>query len=384
MKFLKIFIKFLFLFFLLTNIFCNTNQIKQNLKKHDPKKQIDLKKFFSLSHSPFKNEQIFTDPLSLYNAAKDTLRYFKERKFFSRYYVNPKDFSTQILSWQKTMQTLEFIVQTIEEDQKNNSEFKILDPNFLSKNFKFIKWAGDIETAFQNKIVIPEHTCGKIPKNQIRLTNYAIFRTTGSYLKTKKYSCPLYQIVDQEFAEKDRLKFTKQQILSGVLNNPKYKNKVNPIVWLDRDGLEDAIMQGSLVVEMPDGIIRIFNVDKSNGIDFDKIIKDLKAQKRYWYFKELQKDVIENNITHLNHGQAIFAGDINNIGIGKLISVIYTNPVTKQKEARLGVLCDTGGAFKDNLYQLDYFMGIFDDKKNFYSQIRHLPNTVEAYILAKR
>ncbi|MCF7799601.1 hypothetical protein K9M16_01220 [Candidatus Babeliales bacterium] len=378
MRFLKFFILILILF---TNIFC------QNSKK------IDLKKFFSLSHSPFNNnnfsnkfsnKEIFTDISSLYNATRDSLRYFKEKELFAYHFVKPRDFTVQILSWQRTMQTLEFILQTIEEDKKNNSKFRILDPNFINKNFKFIKWSGDIETAFQNKIVIPEYADGKIPKNQIRLTNYAIFKTTGSYLKTKKYSCALYQIIAQEFAEKDRFKFTKQQIIDGALNTINYKNKIKPIVWLDRDGLEDAIMQGSIVVEMPDGKNRIFNVDKSNGMDFDKIIKDLKAQKRYWYFKELEQNTIENNITHLNHGQAIFAGDINNIGIGKLISVVYINPVTKQKEARLGVLCDTGGAFKDNLYQLDYFMGIFDDKKHFYSQIRHLPNTVEAYILAKK
>jgi len=341
--------------------------------------QVDVSKFFSLTNSPFKNEQVITDPSALCEAAKDTLKYFNDRKLFNARFVHPRDFGTHVMSSQKTKQTLEKIIKIIEEDK-----FRILDPEFLNKTFKFIKWSGDTKSALKNNVVIPEAVSGRIPKGQIRLTNYAIFKTDGSYEKTDKYNCALYEVIDSSFVKSDRFKFTKQDVVAGILYNDLYKNKIKPLVWISRDGLEDAIMQGSIVVVMPDNKKRVFNVDKSNGIAYDKVLKDLKAQKRYWYFKEIKRDQMASSNAHLNHGQAIFAGDIHHIGIGKIIAILYTNPVNKKKEIRLGVLADTGGAFLNNLYQLDYFMGIFNNKSNFYSHIRYLPNTVEAFVLASR
>jgi len=354
----------------------------------------------------------------LCEAAKDTLKYFNDRKLFNARFVHPREFGTHVMSSQKTKQTLEKIIKIIEEDisfdktlrdathqdatllranGRGSKPFdktlrqaqgerccRILDPEFLNKNFKFIKWSGDTKSALKNNVVIPEAVSGRIPKGQIRLTNYAIFKTDGSYEKTDKYNCALYEVIDSSFVKSDRFKFTKQDVVAGILYNDLYKNKIKPLVWISRDGLEDAIMQGSIVVVMPDNKKRVFNVDKSNGIAYDKVLKDLKAQKRYWYFKEIKRDQMASSNAHLNHGQAIFAGDIHHIGIGKIIAILYTNPVNKKKEIRLGVLADTGGAFLNNLYQLDYFMGIFNNKSNFYSHIRYLPNTVEAFVLASR
>jgi len=140
-------------------------------------------------------------------------------------------------------------------------------------------------------------------------------------------------------------------------------------------------MQGSILVKMPDNNYRLFNVDKNNGYVYDKKIKDPKDQKRYWYFREI-KDRKKENV-FLDKGGAIFAGDIYNIGLGKIIAIMYQNPSTKKEEIRVGVLADAGGAFTNNLYQLDLFAGVFRSKSKFNQWLSNLPNAVEAYILVK-
>ena len=180
----------------------------------------------------------------------------------------------------------------------------------------------------------------------------------GSYKKTKQYCCALYQILDDHICKK----YSKQQILSGILNQPSNKGKVRPIVWLSRSDFEDSLMQGTVIVKMPDGKERVFMANQSNGIDYDKNNKDPWQQKRYWYFKEdkSSKWSVEQFKKRLSNRQnVVFAGDIFNIGLGKIIALKHINPFTQKHEIRLGVVADTGGAFVKNLYQLDFFAGFF-------------------------
>ena len=100
-------------------------------------------------------------------------------------------------------------------------------------------------------------------------------------------------------------------------------------------------------------------------------------------FEIQDKNFSKTNGVLLNHSGAVFAGDIYNIGLGKIIAIKYKNPLSKCDEVRLGVLADSGGALTNNLYQLDLFMGVFDNKDKFKSRIRNMPNSVEAYILVK-
>jgi hypothetical protein len=58
--------------------------------------------------------------------------------------------------------------------------------------------------------------------------------------------------------------------------------------------------------------------------------------------------------------------------------------MTKKRELNLGVLADTGGAFVNNIYQLDLFLGMFNNKKALKNQQRNFPNTTQALILYKR
>jgi len=110
-------------------------------------------------------------------------------------------------------------------------------------------------------------------------------------------------------------------------------------------------------------------------------------QERYWFFKEIKN--LETLPLHrrshlLTCGGAVFAGDITQLGLGKVIVITYKNPRTKKNELRVGVLADTGAAFTQNAAQLDFFAGIFDDKKGFENILRNFPDMVNAYLLIKK
>lgn len=53
-------------------------------------------------------------------------------------------------------------------------------------------------------------------------------------------------------------------------------------------------------------------------------------------------------------------------------------------EHRLAVLADTGGAFADNHYQLDYLGGFFRDWKDYINTYRTFPDYFEARILVRK
>jgi len=327
----------------------------------------------------FTNETIKIDPETLCKAASYAIDYYfvtdEENKL-----ISSKLLENDFISSKSTKQTLDFIIQTIAEDEKNQSKKpRILDPKFLEKHFIFIKWCGDKQGAKQHNV--------SVENEKIRLTHYAVFSSNGSHEKSEQFPCALYEIISEEFDTSKRFDYTKQDVIDGALEDKEFKRHVNPLIWLPRQGLEDALLQGSVVAIMPNGQEKIFNVDKNNGIDYDRTIKDSWKQRRYWYFKEIGNTKNYHDVQHLklvSLGGVVFAGDIKNFGIGKIVAIRYTNPYTKKKELLLGVLADKGGAFENNLYQLDLFEGIFYNKKKFREHIKQYPDTVEAYFLKKK
>ena len=320
---------------------------------------------------PFSNEFVATNPYNLMQAAQDTLNFIHQNGKKSSCLIVPPHLS-HVLTVKNIENTLEFIISTIKQDMPSG-KFRILNADFLNENFNFIKWNADRQSALGNGVNLPYG-------GMIRLTNYAIFSVPGCYQKTKQCCCPLYQILDSHICKK----YSKQQILSGVLSHPSNKGKARPIVWLSRPDFEDSLMQGTVIVRMPDGKERVFMANQSNGIDYDKNNKDPWKQKRYWYFKEDRnsKWSVEQFKKRLNSRQnVLFAADIFNIGLGKIIALKHINPFTQKREIRLGVVADTGGAFVKNLYQLDFFAGIFQNRQDFTNHIKHLPMRTEAYIL---
>lgn len=344
-----------------------TTPNKNSIQKTMPNSE----QFFDLSQTPFSNEFVATNPYYLMQAAQDTLNFLNSTKGKQNDCIAPKHFNS-VLPREKIESTLKFIISTIKQDMHKN-KFRILDPNFLNNNFNFVRWKADASTAQKNGIRLPQD-------GQIRLTSYAIFCVRGNTHKTKAFPCAIYQAFDSNIA----LKFTKQQVLAGILEKPENKKYVRALAWLSRDDFEDAIMQGTIMIKLPDDKERVFVANISNNIEYDRKESDPRHQRRYWFFKEAKNSnwTIEQLKKRLKNRQnVIFAGDIYNIGIGKIIAIKHPNPITHKNEIRLGVLADTGGAFVRNLYQLDLFAGIFNSRAELSAYLKNIPIKAEAYIL---
>ena len=359
---------------------------------------------FTFQSAPFKNrENVITKPQDLLLAAQDALNYIKKHrsKYFKRIVhpgrVFPKKFK---LREKHIKNTLAFIVNTLNKDlrrarRKNfDGSFRIQDPEFLNKNFKFIRWIGDPVGAKKNGAVLePE---------KIRVTKYLILKVPGRNKKQGKFKCALYSAPKDErrMSRKQikrnrdkltRFKYTKQDIVKGVLDK---KRLAEPLVWLTREGLEEALMQGSVVVAMPDGQELMFNIDKDNGISFDHKLSSKRKQKRYWYFcqRPIGSEVLKSKCkkNRCRDSKVVYvpevtcAGDVYNLGLGKIIALRYKNLESSKEEIRLCVLSDTGGAFKNNLYQIDFLSGFFDSKKDFQDYISKMPEYMKAYFLLRK
>lgn len=333
-----------------------------------------LKNYFRPLHATFNGISVVTDAAALARLARDTLTYIDVCASKRPDIIDPCGMH-QIISPEEVQRTLQFIVKTFEYDQTHGTHL-LNDPRFLSANFDIVDWKADAVRASKHNLVLPD-------SGAIRVTNYAIFCVQGSVHKTKEYSCALYNLKN----ESARTKYTKQEIIAGVFEKTKNKKCVAPLVWLTRGGLEDALMQGTVMVTCADKMCKIFNVHKNNGIAYDKNVTDMKQQKRYWFFKEVSSCQRDNGITQQKiegRKEVVFAGDVYNIGIGKLIALLYRNNVTEKPEIRLGILADMGGAFINNLYQLDLFSGIFTSREQWREQTAHLPCYAHAYILCKK
>ncbi len=362
-----------------------SNQVKAFVIDHFPKhakksytslqaKQQELSLFFSPTRLTFApNVSVVTDPLALVSVAQDTLRYLEHAEKHAPGTVRPPVFDKKILSTDKVKQTLKFIIDLIEQD-KETGNYRILDPDFINQNFGVIKWHGDEETA-------REHGKTQVKDGKILLTHYVAFCCNGSYRQTKQQPYALYKML----GDHQPFLYTKQKVLTGVLSSSSYKDKVKPLVWLSREDLESVMLQGLGFITMPDGKVRLFHVHVHNNIPYDQTIKKPSDQRRYWYFKETQDDAVaQQRESYEQRKDVIFAGDVYNIGIGKLVLLTYQNLITRNQESRLGIIADTGAAFHNNLYQLDTFVGMVSSHQQLRKQVGHMLDTVNAYIIYKK
>lgn len=345
-----------------------------------PKKEyfsadFDMSRHFSLVQPNFERECVSADPISLQHAVRDALLFFKRYNKTHARVMAPQPFSTQILSYKKSIETLAFIDQTIEED-KATGVFRIQDPAFLAQNLGFVAWKPYYEQTHKR-----EHKATSDKK--IRLTSYVIYRAPGSYEKTAEHSCALYQLVNS----KKHLSLTKQDVLAGALEeNPQYAACVKPLAWVSPATLEEAMLQGTVLLVMPDKQERAFTVNLSNGHKFNAKLRGLSKQKIYWFFLERNnKDDVKTLIDRSNRRKGIvFAGDLHALGLGKIIAIQYFNKKNKRRELRLGVLGDTGSAFDRNLYHLDLFGGIISSKNELKSYLSNFPPAVKAFIVYRK
>lgn len=260
------------------------------------------------------------------------------------------------------------------------------DPNFIKQHFEFVRWYPDTQRAKQ--LSAHKSLLQHLPQDRILMTKYYVHLAKATTHATNATPYPLYALPADESSlsleqanaipSLTRFKYGKQAILKGAL-----KNLAVPIAYLSREDLESALLQGTVVAEFADSQRRaIFNVHRNNNIAYDRT-KTPYAQERFWYFKQVDgikgygKDA-EHKITVVP--EVTFAADITQFGLGKLLMVQYPD---KQgaRVSKIGVFADTGGAFADNLYQVDYLVGSYPGKEAYTKAVHTLPDYVDAYFM---
>ena len=291
----------------------------------------------------------------------------------------------------KVKQTLAFICQTYREDVRAKRNSRLHDEVFLRQHFDFYRWAPDVKTAraiaLKSTNEVKTRMLNAIPEDKIFLTKYYTKLLTASEVKTSVYNQALYALpydeqgLDLEEANENlslaRHQYTRQQVIAGVLEK---KKLAKPLIWLTEEALHDVLLQGTGVVEV-NGKRRYFNVHRNNGIAYDYAIGK-REQARYWYFSEVPSimgygETLDSKIAI--SPQVSFAGNVADLGLGKLFMVSYE--LAGEKVARLGVLSDQGGAFDNNLFQLDLLVDSYFGWQDYHQANKQLPDYAKAWLM---
>ncbi|MCC5612398.1 hypothetical protein LC612_38255 [Nostoc sp. CHAB 5834] len=253
------------------------------------------------------------------------------RKYFQDYSSQDPDIlrtgilATQGVTVPDVLKTLDFMIAVLKEDIANNRATRLQDPKFINSNFRVIKW-----TAYNPK---------DKKQKQLRITKYAVFTHSGSRKKNSNFNTPIYSLKDNYNKNPFYTKYTKQDVLSGIYEpGGKEFGKVKSLAYLTRIGLEEALMQGTILINFTDGYRAFFNVDRNNGMSYIRGLKAT-AQKRYWYFREV--DAIKGYGYKIDAKISIkpgvtFAGDVLNIGLGRVIVIEHTKG--GRKHLQMGVI----------------------------------------------
>ncbi|WP_237716264.1 hypothetical protein [Moritella dasanensis] len=289
----------------------------------------------------------------------------------------------------RVKRTLNFICQVEQEDKLAGTESRLMDADFIAKHFDVIRWMPDKNQA--QGFAKDKPLLKNIPDDKILLTKYYIKLAKGTAKQTPETPYALYAIPNDEKdltleqANADlsltRHQLTKQDVITGILDKDKL---AEPMVWLSRYDLEDSLMQGTVKVDISSGdnnsaeiTSQFFNVHRNNGIGYKRNLKK-EEQGRYWYFKKTESVMgygKDANYKIPVYPLVTVAGDLAHLGLGKLIMLTHNG------ESRLTVLADTGGAFENNQYQLDYLGGYFKNWDDYINTYRTFPDYFEARIL---
>jgi hypothetical protein len=311
------------------------------------------------------------NPADMLSVLMSTRKYFEERSGSDPDVQRQGILATQGVTVADIMKTLDFMILTLQEDIQAKRPIRLQDSTFLNANFRVIQW-----TAFNPTLK---------KEQRLRMTKYAVFSHPGSRTPTAEFDLALYALKSNPDADRVRSKYTKQDVVKSIYEpGGKEFGTVEPLAYLNREGLESALIEGTVSIEFTDGTSAFFNVDRNNGIPFHKGVPPIEQQ-RYWYFRQVDNikgygRTVDTKIS-IKPG-VTFAGDVLNIGLGRM--VVTEDASGGKSGLRMGVIADTGGAFLPNLHQLDFLAGVFDSKAKFNDRIRKLPEYIKAYILVKR
>jgi hypothetical protein len=307
----------------------------------------------------------------LLTVLSNTRKYFQDYAHQDPLVLRSGVLESQGVSVQDVLKTLDFMIAVLQEDIAHGRTTRLKDPNFITTHFRVIKWS--------------PYNPHRSNQTKLRITKYAVFTHPGSHTRTATFNTPIYSLKSNFSQNKFYTRYTKKDVLSGIYESGgKEQGKVETLAYLTRNGLEEALMEGTILVDFVDGSKAFFNVDRNNEMSYIRGVPAAE-QKRYWYFKQV--DAIKGYGYKIDAKISIlpkvtFAGDVLNIGLGKVIVTEYIQG--GEKHLHLGVIADTGGAFLPNLHQLDYLAGIFRNQQDFEEHSRVLPDYVTAYILVKK
>lgn len=328
-------------------------------------RQLEAAEVFALEEPSWQDQDFATDPQDLAFVARSALVYLDLNEG-SDPAAGPGIFSELGVDLKRVKDTLQFIIEVGEQDRGQPVQ-RLQDPAFILEHFEVYRWSADIEAAAARRIALDP--------GQIRLTRYLVYQTEGRPTPEGDYHFALYADPGQGL----RASTTRQQAMAGVYEaGGALEGAAKPLVYLTEKGVYDALMQGTIEVTLPDGSKQLFNVAVSNEIPYDAAIKDPSKQARYWYFDPVDHirgyGATPDHRTSLIPNAAV-AGDIYNLGLGKIVALEMNGVV------RLVVLADTGGAFQPNLFQLDYLAGSFPSYTDFQRATEHIPPRVGAGVL---
>ncbi len=346
--------------------------------------------FFTLDNKPNLGRISDFKASALCDVADETQRYLMQSAS-DKFAVHAGKVFDEKVTLKRVGQTLAFICRTYREDVRAKRNSRLHDDEFLRDNFEFYRWTPDIKTAqaIAKKSTNDTKTSmlNAIPADKIFLTKYYTKLLTASAVKTSDYNQALYAVPFDESgltlveADNDlsltRHQYTRQQVIAGVLEQ---KKLAKPLIWLTEEALHDVLLQGTGVVDV-NGVRRYFNVHRNNGIAYDYAIGK-REQARYWYFSEVPSimgygKTLDSKIAI--QPQVSFAGNVAELGLGKLFMVSYET--AGENTSRLGILADQGGAFDNNLFQLDLLVDSYYGWKDYHQANKQLPDYAAAWLM---
>lgn len=326
----------------------------------------------------------------LCQVAMETLKYIDKGQSYDPVAIHGGKVPGATVSLAEIRNTLLYICQIANEDQTAGRKSRLTDPTFIQQHFQFVRWLPDQSSAA--KLAKNKPLLEKLPADKILQTKYFVKIADGSPVKTAEKNQALYGLPFDEakldLATADalgkqitRFQLGKQDIVRGALEQQ--PQRAPALFWLSREDLEGALLQGTAVV--PSGqSYRYYNVHRTNGIPYDRT-KTPEQQQRYWYFKEVQSVLGYGKDADYKipiKPEVTVAGDIPQLGLGKLI--LLATPESGVMHYRLTILADTGGAFANNLFQLDWLSGYYRGWSDYFAANKHRGDYSQAYLLLKK
>lgn len=326
--------------------------------------------WFELSEFGWANEQIQTDPLTLAEAAAKTLMYMKN---------HPEDLDG---NHSGIISNLGVSLVDIEQTLAIIAYVGLYHPTSLQSKDWWERWFNHYEWKADALPRKPQKG------NQVRLTRYVIYEVQGSSTKSERFPYALWETPKEElgFSDKEakncstliRCQITRADVLNGHFETL-YPEASSPLVWVNESAFHEAQLQGSIVVIDENDNRHWYNVHRSNKIPYDKGTPS-DEQLRYWFFKRTDGAYgwgSEMDQIPLYPGISM-AGDVQNLGLGKLLWI------SDAQHDYIGLLSDSGGAFQSNLHQLDWFMGLYPDRKHLDQATNHLPRYATLGIIIRK